>query len=126
MGENIGARSTSRILEHIALGTAQLLDATFHLTGKQASLSVDGGLINNTYFCQFLVDVTQCNIVVPVSPDITAYGTGRLALIGSCIAKNLCDLTLAPKPQKIITPRNDLTHLKARFEDAVTRSRNWR
>jgi hypothetical protein len=63
---------------------------------------------------------------VPLSPDITAYGTGRLALIGSGMVKNLCDLTPAPKPQKIITPRNDLTHLKARFDDAVTRSRNWR
>jgi glycerol kinase len=114
------------VLEGIALRTAQLLDAVFHLTGKQESLSVDGGLINNPYFCQFLADITQCKIVVPVSPDITAYGTGRLATIGSGIVENLADLTPAPKPQKIITPRNDLTHLKARFDDAVTRSRNWR
>ncbi|CAB1063022.1 Glycerol kinase (EC [Olavius sp. associated proteobacterium Delta 1] len=114
------------VLEGIALRTAQLLDAIFHLTGKQGRLSVDGGLINNTYLCQFLADVTQCKIVVPVSPDITAYGTGRLALIGSGMVKNLSDLTPAQKPQKIITPRNDLTYLKARFDDAVTRSRNWR
>ena len=114
------------VLEGIALRTAQLLDAIFHLTGRQDSLSVDGGLINNSYFCQFLADITQCKIVVPVSPDITAYGTGRLALIGSGIVKNLSDLTPAPKPQKIITPRIDLTHLKACFDDAVTRSRNWR
>jgi glycerol kinase len=96
------------------------------LTGKQDSLSVDGGLINNDYFCQFLADVTQCKIVVPLSPDITAYGTGRLALIGSGIVKNISDLTPAPKPQKAITPRNDLTHLKARFDDAIARARNWR
>ena len=114
------------VLEGIALRTAQLLDAIFHLTGRQDSLSVDGGLINNSYFCQFLADITQCKIVVPVSPDITAYGTGRLALIGSGIVKNLSDLTPAPKPQKIITPRSDLTHLKPRFDDAVSRSRNWR
>jgi glycerol kinase len=114
------------VLEGVALRTAQLLDAIFHLTGRQDSLSVDGGLINNSYFCQFLADITQCKIVVPVSPDITAYGTGRLALIGSGIVKNLSDLTPAPKPQKIITPRNDLTYLKERFDDAVSRSRNWR
>lgn len=114
------------VLEGIALRTAQLLDAIFHLTGKQAGLSVDGGLINNTYFCQFLADVTQCQIVVPVSPDITAYGTGRLALIGSGLVKNLSDLAPARKPKTTIDPRKDLTHLKARFDDAAARSRNWR
>jgi glycerol kinase len=114
------------ILEGIALRTAQLLDAIFHLTGKQASLSVDGGLINNSYFCQFLADVTQCKIVVPVSPDITAYGTGCFALIGSGLVKDLPDLAPAGKPKAIIRPRQDLTHLKARFDDAVTRARNWR
>jgi len=114
------------VLEGIALRTAQLLDAIFHLTGKQAGLSVDGGLINNSYFCQFLADITQCKIVVPVSPDITAYGTARLALIGSGIVKTLSDLAPAGKPKTIIHPRKDLTHLKALFEDAVTRSRNWR
>jgi len=114
------------VLEGIALRTAQLLDAIFHLTGQQDSLSVDGGLINNAYFCRFLADVTQCDIVVPVSPDITAFGTGRLALIGSGIAKDLAALTPAPEPQKIITPRKDLTYLKDRFDEAVARSRNWR
>jgi len=63
---------------------------------------------------------------VPVSPDITAYGSERLALIGSGSAKDLCDLTPAPKHRKIIVPRSDLIHLKARFEDALARSRNWR
>ena len=114
------------VLEGIALRTAQLLDAISHLTGKQVGLSVDGGLINNSYFCQFLADVTQCKIVVPVSPDITAYGTGRFALIGSGLVKNFSDLAPAGKPKTVIHPRQDLTHLKARFSDAVSRSRNWR
>jgi len=114
------------VLEGIALRTAQLLDAIVHLTDQQGRLSVDGGLVENTYFCQFLADVTRCEIVVPVSPDITAFGTGRLALIGSGIVKNLNDLAPAPKPQKIITPHKDLAYLKVRFEDAVSRCRNWR
>ena len=114
------------VLEGIALRTAQLLDAIFQLTEKQNSLSVDGGLINNSYFCQFLADITRCRIVVPESPDITANGTGRFALIGSRMVADLSDFTTAVKPKTIIYPRKDLTYLKARFDEAVARARNWR
>lgn len=114
------------VLEGIALRTAQLLHAISRLTGEHRSLSVDGGLINNSYFCQFLADVTQCEIVVPASADITTYGTGRLALIGSGMVKDLSELPPAEKPQAIISPRNDLTHLKDLFAEAVNRSRKWR
>jgi glycerol kinase len=114
------------VLEGVALRTAQLLDAIFHLTGRQDSISVDGGLINNSYFCQFLSDVTQCQIIVPSSPDITAYGTARLALVGSGIRKDLAELAPAEKPKKVVIPRQDLTHLKDIFDDAVNRSRSWR
>jgi len=114
------------VLEGIALRTGQLLNAISHLTGEHSSLSVDGGLINNSYFCQFLADITQCEIVVPASPDITTYGTGRLALIGSGMVKKLSELPPADKPQAIITPSKDLTNLQELFAEAVNRSRNWR
>jgi glycerol kinase len=114
------------VLEGIALRTAQLLHAISRLIGEHDRLSVDGGLINNSYFCQFLADITQCEIVVPALPDITAYGAGRLALIGSGAVKDLSELPPAEKPSAIIMPRRDLTHLKALFAEAVNRSRNWR
>lgn len=114
------------VLEGIALRTAQLLDAIFQLTDKQDRLSVDGGLINNSYFCQFLADITQCRIVVPESSDITAYGTGRFALLGSRMVADLSDFTADVKPKTIVYPQKDLTHLKARFEEAVARARHWR
>jgi glycerol kinase len=114
------------VLEGIAFRTAQLLDGIFHLTGRQDSLSVDGGLVNNSYFRQFLADVAQCKIVVPASIDITAYGTGHLALIGSGLVRDFSEFAPAAKTQAIIQPRRDLSHLKARFEDAAARSRNWR
>jgi hypothetical protein len=58
--------------------------------------------------------------------DITTYGTGKFALIGSGIAKDTSDLPAADKPSAIITSRTDLTHLKERFDDAIERSRKWR
>jgi glycerol kinase len=114
------------VLEGIALRTAQLLEAISGLIGEHNRLSVDGGLINNSYFCQFLSDITQREIVVPASPDITAYGTGRLALIGSGMVKDLAELPAAEKPQAVIAPNKDLTHLKERYAEAVRRARKWR
>jgi len=81
--ETTGKDLCQALLEGIALRTCQVLDAIFSLTGVQRNLSVDGGLINNSYFCQFLADVSQCKIIIPASPDITTYGTCRLAFIGS-------------------------------------------
>jgi glycerol kinase len=43
------------VLEGIALRTAQLLDAIDPLSSEKTHLSVDGGLINNSYFCQFWI-----------------------------------------------------------------------
>ncbi len=113
-------------LEGIALRTAQLLDAIAPLTGEKKNLSVDGGLTNNSYFCQFLADVTQREIIIPASPDITTYGTARFALIGSGLVKNTSDLPPADEPKSIIIPRTDLTHFMERFGEAIARSRKWR
>lgn len=113
-------------LEGIAFRTAQLLDAIAPLTGEEKNLSVDGGLTNNSYFCQFLADVTQREIIIPASPDITTYGTARFALIGSGLVKNTSDLPPADEPKSIIIPRTDLTHFIERFGEAIARSRKWR
>ncbi len=113
-------------LEGIALRTAQLLDAIAPLTGERKNLSVDGGLTNNSYFCQFLADVTQREIIIPASPDITTYGTAIFALIGSGLVKNTSDLPPADEPKSIIIPRTDLTHFMERFGEAIARSRKWR
>lgn len=114
------------VLEGIVLRTAQLLDAISNLIDYQRHLSVDGGLTQNSYFCQFLADVVQREIRIPASPDITPFGTGRLAIIGSGFAKGPADLPPAEKPQAIISPRKDKTCLKDLFAEAVKRSRNWR
>ncbi|MCG6909024.1 MAG: glycerol kinase [Deltaproteobacteria bacterium] len=114
------------VLEGIALRTAQVLAAIAPVTGGQQDLSVDGGLINNAYFCQFLADTTRRNIIVPASPDITTIGTGRFALIGCGLAKDTAGLPPAHAPRAVIHPRENLTHLLERFEEAVSRSRNWR
>ena len=114
------------VLEGIALRTAQVLDAISTLTGKHQRLSVDGGLTNNPYFCQFLADVTQREFVVPASPDITSLGTGRFALLGSGLAKTIPDLPEASPPKTVLSPTKDLSQFRSLFEEAVKRCRNWK
>jgi len=114
------------VLEGIAFRTTQLLDAVDRFTSKHRSLTVDGGLTNNPYFCQFLADVAQLQIIIPTSPDMTTLGTGRFALIGSGLVNHPSELPVAERPKAHIFPRNDLTHLKKRFDEATERSRNWR
>lgn len=114
------------VLEGIALRAAQVLDAISTLTGKHQRLSVDGGLTNNPYFCQFLADVTQCEFVVPASPDITSLGTGRFALLGSGLAKTIPDLPEASPPKTVLSPTKDLSQFRSLFEEAVKRCRNWK
>ncbi len=114
------------VLEGIAFRTAQLLDAVYALTGKKQKLSVDGGLTGNTYFCQFLADVTGCEIVVQASPDITTYGTGRLALLGAGLVKTISDLPAPEPPKSVVRPRRNWGSLKEYFNEAVVRSQNWR
>ena len=113
-------------LEGIALRTAQAMDAFAPMLGTPRSLSVDGGLIHNSYFCQFLANITQRKIVLPASPDMTALGTGRLALMGSGLVKRPSELPQMESPKAIIVPKKDLSHLKKRFSEAVNRARNWR
>lgn len=113
------------VLEGIALRTAQLLDAIDNITGGGQPLSVDGGLINNAYFRQFLANVIQRQIIVPATSEITTFGTACFAMIGSGLVKTLSDLPPSEKPTSIISPQDDWTSFKPRFAEAIKRSRNW-
>ncbi len=113
------------LLEGIALRTAQVLAAVGRFAGNPDKLSVDGGLTHNTYFCQFLADVTGCRIVIPSSPDITAWGTACFALLGGGYVARLEDLPSPGKPRRIVLPRQDLGGCLRRFSQAVERTRQW-
>jgi len=81
--------------------------------------------ILSTVVWQFAEDKPVYNeIVIPASPDITTYGTGRFALIGSGLIKQLSDLPPAEEPKAIISPHKDITRLNQRFGEAVMRSCN--
>jgi len=107
------------ILEGIAFRTGQVIDAMSKRVPIADAISVDGGMSANPYFCQFLADILQKHIVVQSSGEQTAYGTAMMAIGGSSID--------APLSGQGVTydPGTSYDEAKARFAEAVTRSRNW-
>lgn len=111
------------LLEGVALRAAEVIGAMAELLPVGQVLSVDGGMSKNGYFVQFLADVLGCQIRVPSSPDLTALGTARMAMIGAG-AKNLPEL---PKPRRLVMPRQmDAALARQKFGEAVTRARMWK
>lgn len=114
------------VLEGIALRAAEVVTAMDKVLGLGAWISVDGGLTNNNYFLQFLAKATGRHIIVPASPELTALGTARMALLGSGTA-TLETLPKLPAPKaKVIADGSLSRELMARFDEAVKRAKNWK
>lgn len=110
------------LLEGVVLRTAEVIDAMNEQVPVAARLSVDGGLTRSSYFVQFLADQLQRQVDVSSFDERTAYGTAALAAQARGVA-------LAPPAAHITryepTPI-DRARARARFAEAVARSREWR
>lgn len=67
------------ILEGIALRMVEVVAAIESRQRLSAPLSIDGGMTNNAYFCQFLADVSGREIIVSDEPELTAIGIAAFA-----------------------------------------------
>jgi glycerol kinase len=114
------------MLEGIALLTAEVVDAMDKATPLAGTISIDGGLSNNTYFCEFLARALGRPIAVPGSADLTVLGTAQLAMIGA----GHCDidsLPPAPPERRRESGKPALPEaIRTRFRNAIRRCRGWR
>ena len=108
------------ILEGIALRAAEVIDTFSAQVTVTDSISIDGGMSGNPYFCQFLANVLQKQITVPSLDELTAMGTAMMAM-GD--AGN--QITHAGKEQ-VFDPAEYPGGAKERFSDALRRCGNWR
>ena len=74
------------LLEGIALLAAEVIAAMGRASPLTGAVSIDGGLSNNGYFCDFLARVLQRPVQVPSSADLTGLGTAEMAMIGAGLA----------------------------------------
>ena len=69
-------------LKSIAFQTADLLTAIRKDRIPLSRMRVDGGMVKNSWFCQFLSDITALTVDRPTSVETTAAGAAILALLG--------------------------------------------
>jgi glycerol kinase len=107
------------ILEGIAFRAGQVIDAMSAQVSIGDDISIDGGMSSNPYFCQFLSDVLQKRIVVPTTGELTALGTAMMAMGTDGVG----DTETAG--YRSYQPAASHENNKARFTEAVSRSRSW-
>ena len=76
-------------LSSIAFQTMDLFNA-FRSDGIEPQrMRIDGGMVQNDWFCQFLSDVTELDLERPKHTETTALGAGFLAAIGAGLINDL-------------------------------------
>jgi len=114
------------LLEGVALRSAQALKAMNERVTLTDTVSVDGGLTLNPYFCDFLARALDRTVIVPSTPDLTGLGCAQFAFIGAGLGPIETLPPVAPA-DRTVTPESPLpAALHARFAHAVERSRHWR
>ena len=120
---NCRANVPQAVLEGVALRTAEVVSAMESLGPVGDTISIDGGMAKNTYFCQFLANALNKRIEVASTTELTALGTARMAMRGA----GLKSLPPLPEPRASIKPDAPLgRELKQRFSEAVKRAKNWK
>lgn len=108
------------VLEGIAFRTAEVIFAMQDLTPLEKSISIDGGLSSNPYFCQLLADTLQHDITVQNSTELTALGTALLVNAQQKYVKHFPATAV-----KSYQPKKERGEFFKKFKEAVSRSANW-
>ncbi|MDZ4736253.1 MAG: glycerol kinase GlpK [Rhodospirillaceae bacterium] len=114
-------------LEAVAYQTRDLIDA-MRADGATppAALRVDGGMVANNWFLQFLADQLGIAVEVPKVPETTALGAAFLAGLGSGIYRSLDDVAQLWKSDRRFEPQmgaDERDALYAGWQRAVGRVR---
>jgi glycerol kinase len=108
------------ILEGVVFRAAEVIAAMNEFISIKNEISIDGGLSANPYFCQFLADVLNRQVLVQSSAEITALGTADLT------AGNSIDQKMRDSLTRRYHPETDKHQYLEKFKDAVNRSVQWR
>ena len=88
------------VLEGVAFRTAEAVRAIETIQLLSDPISIDGGMVANSYFCQFLADVLEREVLVSTQPELTAIGVAALAseAVGTPFPLTRRGRHIAPRP----------------------------
>jgi glycerol kinase len=116
-------------LESIAFQSADLIDAMqSDCTQPLTELRVDGGAARNDLLLQFQEDLLGAPVLRPVNTETTAFGAAAFAGLGVGLwqsQEELASLWKLDRRFEPALPRDDAAARRARWQQAVERSRNW-
>ena len=116
-------------LEGIAYQVADLADAMSADAGSPVSeLRVDGGAAANNFLMQFQADILQIPVVRPTTLETTALGAAYLAGLAVGYWGSIEEVSRNWQIDRVFEPErsaDDAKKLRARWNEAVDRSRGW-
>ncbi len=128
MTRNTGRAHLARAaLEAVAYQTADLLDAMSRDGQEGDLLRVDGGMVRNSWLCQFLADVLNRPVERPELMETTALGAAWLAGLATGVYPDLAALSQLERPQRRFEPRMSGSlrrELLDKWRDALRRTRS--
>jgi glycerol kinase len=116
-------------VESIAYQVADLLDAAQRDSGiALGELRVDGGAATNDALMQFQADLLRVPVVRPAVTETTALGAAYLAGLAVGFWSSIDETARQWRVDRRFEPRmpeSDAAALRARWQEAVSRSRAW-
>lgn len=121
-----GSHIARAALESVAYQTADLMNAMVADGARDArQIRVDGGMAANDWFCQFLANMLDTDVVRPANIETTAAGAAFLAGMAVGIWNGPDDIAATWKEDRIFNPKmntEERTALMAGWQDAVDRT----
>ncbi len=103
-----GSHIARAALESVAYQTADLMNAMVADGARDAcQIRVDGGMAANDWFCQFLADMLDTEVVRPANIETTAAGAAYLAGIAVGVWGGVQDVASAWRQDRTFTPAMD-------------------
>ncbi len=113
-------------LEAQAYQTRDLIDAMESDSDRGVRvIRADGGLVANSFVCEFLANVTQARVDVPRVREATAWGAAMLAGVRCGVFKNLEDAAQTWQPARTYDPQmtpKQANLLYTEWKKAVTKA----